>query len=172
MRQFCQAPEFTGASSSAVCQVAPKSSETSSFDTVRSPDQAWPRTSVSNPISTSFAGKVTNALTGIRSMISKSSFATSSPAATLWFGTRYALPVILGPSCTMSRNCIRFSHFCAVDAGQPGTTRRSGAPFMGCNASPFISNAIRMLSVIALAIGTPRDKESFPSLPERCVSDP
>ena len=41
-RKFCQAPSLAGASSAAAVQVAPKSYETSTAATVRSPDQAWP----------------------------------------------------------------------------------------------------------------------------------
>ena len=42
----------TGASTSARIQVAPKSCETSTAATVRSPDQAWPRTSTRAPADT------------------------------------------------------------------------------------------------------------------------
>ena len=67
---------------------------------------------------------------------------------------------------------MRLSHFCEHDPGQPGTTRRSGAPFCRCSGPPFIANAMSTLSVMALATGTPREIGSLPSLPERWVSAP
>ncbi len=56
--------------------------------TVRSPDQAWPRTSNDRPTSESLAGLVISDFTGIRSMMTKSSLSTFSPGATLRLGTR------------------------------------------------------------------------------------
>ena len=81
-RQFCQAPGLTGPSSSAAIQLLPKSMERSTAETVRSPDQAWPRTSTSRAAPAPFSGDVTRDFTGMRSMISKSSVGTLSPGAT------------------------------------------------------------------------------------------
>jgi hypothetical protein len=45
------------------------------------------------------------------------------------------------------RTQIRVSNFCEHGPGQPGITRRSGAPFIGCSGAPFISKAIRLPSI-------------------------
>ena len=67
---------------------------------------------------------------------------------------------------------MRWSHFCEHEPGHPGTTSRSGAPFMGWRGPPFWAKATSTLPVIALAIGTPREMGSLPGFPDRWASAP
>ncbi len=71
-------------------------------------------------------GNVISDFTGIDSMMHISSSGTSLPGATGSQGTRYEVPVILGPSCTWLRTTILLSHLPLTEAGQPPHTRRSG----------------------------------------------
>ena len=73
-----------GASRSASIQLAPKSMERCSFDTLRSPAQAWPRSARLRPeMLVLVCGVVIRDFTGIDSMILKSSLSTLAPGATL-----------------------------------------------------------------------------------------
>ena len=62
-----------------------------------------------------------------------------------------------GPSCSLSRTQIRFSHLVEAEAGQPGMTRRTGAPWIRGMSLPFSLKAMIECSCIALASGTPRE---------------
>ena len=44
-----------------------------------------------------------------------------------------------GPSCSLSRMVILVSHFCDAEPAQPGTTRRTGPPWMFGSGWPFIA---------------------------------
>ena len=86
-----------------------------------------------------------------------SASATFAPGATGEHGMRYEWPVIFAPSCTRSRTAMRRSHLPDAEAGQPGQTRRSGAPCRSGSGSPSIAQASSVSSSIAFAIGTPRE---------------
>ena len=62
-----------------------------------------------------------------------------------------------GPSCSLSRIQMRVSHFVESDPAQPGTIRRTGAPWISGRSWPFSLKAISVCSSIALAIGMPRE---------------
>ena len=49
-----------------------------------------------------------------------------------------------GPSCTLSRSVILVSHLCEAEPGQPGMTRRSGAPWMLSSGLPFMAHTSRL----------------------------
>ena len=64
-----------------------------------------------------------------------------------------------GPSCTLSRSVILVSHLCETEPGQPGMTRRSGAPWMFSSGLPFMAHTSRHCTGPSpCADGTPRDR--------------
>ena len=95
-----------------------------------------------------------------------------SPGATGFLGTRYAVPFILFPSCSLFRTESFVNHFPQVDAGQPPQTNLNGKPFIGGIGFPFIAQATRVSSSIAFLIGTPLDITTLVGSPDRCVSAP
>ena len=66
-----------------------------------------------------------------------------------------------GPSWTLSRTQTRVSHFDDTEPGQPGTTSRTGPPWMLGSGCPFIANTMRLLASSAFLIGTPREIASL-----------
>ncbi len=77
-----------------------------------------------------------------------------------------------GPSCSLSRTQMRFSHLVEADAGQPGMTRRTGAPWTSGMSWPFSLKAMSVCSSIALAIGTPREMTGLSVSPASVGSAP
>jgi hypothetical protein len=47
-----------------------------------------------------------------------------------------------GPSCSLSRIQMRFSHFCEAEPGPAGMIRRTGPPWMFGSGWPFIAQTI------------------------------
>ena len=45
-----------------------------------------------------------------------------------WIATRYDVPPMPAPSCTLSRIQMRLSHLLDTEPGQPPTTSRTGKP--------------------------------------------
>jgi hypothetical protein len=156
VRQFCQAPGFTGASSSASVQVAPKSMEISAArPSGRRPRHG--RAHRSTTRSAPLAGKVTSDLTGIG--------AHDDHVLVRHIGARrhrvgrhaVGLPAHL---------LAVMDHVAHPDPRQPFLRARArparhhqpqGAPFIGWIGPPFISKAIITSSSSAFSIGMPRD---------------
>src|SRR3979409_236075 len=90
--------------------------------TVRSPAQAAPlsftsRTSL--PKLVPFIGLVIMDRTGIDSRSLKFFSSVRSPGTIGLMATRYEVPPMPGPSCTLSRSQMRVSHFDETERGQP-----------------------------------------------------
>ena len=67
---------------------------------------------------------------------------------------------------------MRFSHLVEDEAAQPGTTRRTGAPWISGKSFPFSLKAISVCSSIALAIGMPREIDGLSVSPASVGSAP
>ena len=76
------------------------------------------------------------------------------------------------PSCSTSRSWMRVSHFWLAEPDQPGTSRRTGAPWTALSGSPFMANATSVCGSIAFSSRTPRESACFSVSPERCGSAP
>ena len=99
--------------------------------TVRSPAQAAPRSFTSRtslPKLVPFIGLVMIERTGIDSRSLKFFSSVRSPGTIGLMATRYEVPPIPGPSCTLSRSQMRVSHFDDTEPGQPGMISRTGPP--------------------------------------------
>ena len=76
------------------------------------------------------------------------------------------------PSCSRSRSSIRVSHFWLAEPVQPGTSRRTGPPWMFGIGSPFMPKATSVCGSSAFSSRMPRESACFEVSPERCGSAP
>jgi hypothetical protein len=65
---------------------------------------------------------------------------------------------------------MRVSHFCEAEPAQPGTTRRTGPPWMFGSGWPFIAHTIMVCGSIAFDRRTPREMVGLAASPDRCRS--
>ena len=75
-----------------------------------------------------------------------------------------------GPSCSLSISVISVSHFCEAEPAQPGTTSRSGPPWMFGIGWPFMPHTRSVCGSIAFSSRTPREIGCLLASPERCRS--
>ena len=76
------------------------------------------------------------------------------------------------PSCSRSRIVMRVSHLCESEPGQPGTTSRTGPPWIVGRGSPFMAKTIRPCSLHRLGDRHAARERSLVVSPERCGSAP
>ena len=77
-----------------------------------------------------------------------------------------------GPSCSLSRTQMRLSHLVESEPAQPGTIRRTGAPWISGRSWPFSLKAISVCSSIAFLMVMPREMVGLSVSPASVGSAP